>query len=280
MPVRVVTPTTLAAVSSGRREGHLQRSRIVNVGFVAGRHSAIISADEHGLAFFHSLGKVLFVEASDILRILGKYPTEDISGPYSSSPAAQSLKNVLSPGFTPLRRKSRYTILAMMPLPLGTSPHPTDSYNIIALLTPTKLVVVGLKPLPKTWFKCPREGAEVAGSSSRSKWKGTLVWYPSVAASSADITTSKSGASGVSEDNASTPVLAYSWGNTLHLICVSEKRIRQSTRHPRSGKVTEVEVGSIIYEQTGKWVTDDDILATQWLNAKVSSLFTRGVDQD
>src|SRR5262249_52804351 len=54
-PARSVPPTTLAAVSSGRKEGHIEGSRIVSLGFVAGRHTAIVSADEHGLAFYHSL---------------------------------------------------------------------------------------------------------------------------------------------------------------------------------------------------------------------------------
>ena len=53
-------PTTLAAIASGRKEGHLQGTRIVNVGFVGGRHTAIASADHTGLVFYHSLGKALF----------------------------------------------------------------------------------------------------------------------------------------------------------------------------------------------------------------------------
>lgn len=73
-PARFVPPTTLAVVASGREEGHLVDSRIVSVGFIAGRHTALVSADDSGLAFYHSLGKVLFVEATDTLRILGKYP--------------------------------------------------------------------------------------------------------------------------------------------------------------------------------------------------------------
>ena len=77
VPARVVPPTNLASVASGRQEGHLAGSRIVNVGFLAGRHTALVSADDSGLAFYHSLGKVFFVDATDILRILGKYPDED-----------------------------------------------------------------------------------------------------------------------------------------------------------------------------------------------------------
>ena len=120
VPVRVVPPTTLAAVSSGRQEGHLVGSRIVSIGFVDGRHTALVSADDNGLAFYHSLGKILFVDATDILRILGKYPDEDVP----DAPAAL--------GHRLRRRRSRKpaTILSMAPLPLGTASHPTDAYKL------------------------------------------------------------------------------------------------------------------------------------------------------
>ncbi|EPT04596.1 hypothetical protein FOMPIDRAFT_1113223, partial [Fomitopsis schrenkii] len=75
-PARFVPPTTLAEVAAGRQEGHLAGSRIVSVGFVAGRHTAVVSADDSGLSFFHSLGKVFFMDASDTLRLLGKYPED------------------------------------------------------------------------------------------------------------------------------------------------------------------------------------------------------------
>lgn len=72
-----MTPVTLAAITSGRQEGHLSGSRIISISFVAGRHTAVVSADEHGLSFYHSLGKVLFVDASDTIRIFGNYHGED-----------------------------------------------------------------------------------------------------------------------------------------------------------------------------------------------------------
>ena len=211
VPARAVPPTTLAAVASGRQEGHLVGSRIVSVGFVAGRHTALVSADDAGLAFYHSLGKVLFVDATDILRILGKYPDEDIP----DGPAAL--------GHRLRRRKTRRpaTILAMAPLPFGTSVHPTDAYNLIALLTPIKLVIMGLKPSPKTWYRRHRESDYEV--SSKSRFKGTLAWFPSVSLG-ADLTSaperdSKKGqANGVHPS--STPTLAYSWGESLHLLKV------------------------------------------------------------
>ncbi|KAJ7770202.1 Golgi CORVET complex core vacuolar protein 8-domain-containing protein [Mycena maculata] len=264
-PARTVAPTTLAAVSSGRQEGHLRGSRIVSIGFVAGRHTALVTADEHGLAFYHSLGKVLFVEASDILRILGKYPDEE-HVPSGLPPADNGA--LPPPPITPLRRrKNRYTVLAMMPLPLGVTPHPTDAYNVIALLTPTKLVVVGLKPTPKTWFKCPRavDGPDDA-PNLKGRWKGAMAWFPSTPAAPAPAPVNGAGKPPAApEPNA--PVLAYSWGNTLHLLRVSEARTKQLARNSRTGKTSEIEVGRIIYAAAGKWVAEDHILAVQWLNA-------------
>ncbi|RDX54849.1 hypothetical protein OH76DRAFT_1397161 [Lentinus brumalis] len=257
VPSRVVPPTTLAAVASGRQEGHLVGSRIVNVGFIAGRHTALVSADDAGLAFYHSLGKVFFVDATDILRILGKYPDED--GPDAPAALGHRLR----------RRKSRKpaSILSMAPLPFGTSAHPTDTYNLVALLTPIKLVIVGLKPSPKTWYRRHREAEEEVGSKSR--FKGTLAWFPSVFLG-ADLTSASERNSKKSQANgtqpSSTPTLVYSWGETLHLLRVSESKVVQSIKDAKTGKVTKVEVGRIVFDEVGSWTAGDSVLALQWLN--------------
>ncbi|KAF8210322.1 Golgi CORVET complex core vacuolar protein 8-domain-containing protein [Mycena galopus ATCC 62051] len=272
-PARSVAPTTLAAVASGRQEGHLRGSRIVSIGFVAGRHTALVTADEHGLAFYHSLGKVLFVEASDILRILGKYPDDEHSPPAMipvtpTTPTPADQEELPPTPITPRRRKNRYTILAMMPLPLGVAPHSTDAYNIIALLTPTKLVVVGLKPTPKTWFKCAR--AADGRDDQKAKLRGAMAWFPSAPSPTAPTTNgaaSKSKSAALPGPEPAAPILAYSWGNTLHLIRVSESRTKQRVSNSRTGKTSEMEVGRIVYAAAEKWVAEDHILAVQWLNA-------------
>lgn len=256
-PVRSVPPTTLAVVATGKKEGHLQGSKIISIGFIAGRHTAIVSADDHGLAFFHSLGKVLFVEASDILRILGRYP-DPPSGSVKSPAGSLPKQDVL-----PVKH-TRYTILSMAPLPLGTTTHPTDAYQIIALLTPTKLVVVGLRPTPRTWFKCPREVHEGGSWKLRTKWIGALSWFPSVSTSAANGEASENG-----KDVPTLPILAFSWGSSLHILRVFESRVKQHVTSPKSGKTKEIEVGTVAYEVFGKWSAVDDILALQWLNHNV-----------
>ena len=250
------------AVLDGTQEGHLAGSRITSIGFVAGRHTALVSADETGLAFYHSLGKVLFVEASDILRILGKYPDEDTPNPSSG------------PSLPFRRRKSRKanTILSMAPLPFGTTPHPTDAYNLIALLTPVKLVIVGLKPTPKTWYRRHREIEDEPRLGSR--YKGSLAWYPCVIpgqpVDARPVPNKKQ--NGSAQVAGTSPMLVYSWGNVMNLIRVSETKVVQRSKNARTGKVVEVEVGRITFEEAGRWSTDADVLGVQWLNLNVGGL--------
>ncbi|KAI3619052.1 late endosome to vacuole transport-related [Moniliophthora roreri] len=268
-PARLVPPTTLNIVASGRKEGHIEGSRIVNIGFVAARHTALVSADEHGLSFYHSLGKVLFVEAPDILRILGKYP---LDGSVESN--APHDKQMLTPTPSRSKKRSRYTVLGMMPLPLGTTSHPTDSYNIIALLTPSKLVVVGLKPSPKTWFKCPRKVDGDMESSSKSKWRGTLCWFPSVLPTESKEEGMSKIANGQSAATPSSPMLAYSWGHLLKVLRVFESKLKQTVKNSRTGKASLIEIGSIAYEDIGKHFFEEEVLAMQWLNINQTVVLT------
>ena len=264
VPARFVSPTTLQEVASGRQEGHLYGSRIVSIGFVAGRHTAVVSADDSGLAFYHSLGKVLFVEASDTLRILGKYPDE-----------ADPLNEHGAPGisiqhsFRRRRTRKAHTIISMMPLPLGASAHPTDAYNLVALLTPVKLVVVGLKPSPKTWYRRHRDTDD---GSPKSRFKGVLAWYPSALPTGvAQPETQKNGKSRAHTSTGSHPMLVYGWSNTLNLVRVYESKMVQESRNPKNGKTTRVEVGRIVFEESRSWNVGSDVLALQWLNSNVGS---------
>ncbi|KAH9028763.1 Golgi CORVET complex core vacuolar protein 8-domain-containing protein [Lactarius pseudohatsudake] len=258
VPARFVPPTTLAVVGSGRKEGHLEGSRIVNIGFVAGRHTAIVTADHTGLAFYHSLGKALFFDASDVLRILGKYPDEE---PVVLGQAP----------FHRRRARRTNTILAMAPLPLGTVPHPTDTYNVTALLTAAKLVIVGLKPSPKTWYRKHR--GEDDDQMGKGKFRAALAWFPSVVPG-ASAGRTKPEPPPAKKDNAkgtpppTTPMLVYSWGSKLQLLLVSELRTVEKFTSERTGKLTTVEVGRLVFEEKAQWTARDNVHAIQWLNAK------------
>ncbi|KAG6820736.1 hypothetical protein H0H93_012382 [Arthromyces matolae] len=256
VPTRFVPPTTLEAVASGRKEGHIEGSRIISIAFIAERHTAVVSSDDHGLAFAHSLGKMLFIEAPDILRILGQYQSDAHQRP-SLSKDTITLQESIPDTTIPRRRRSRYTILATSPLPLGAS-HLTTPYNIIAMLTPSKLVIVGLKPTPRTWFKYPRNTIKGSSSSAASKARGTLAWRPPqpkvVHPTDNDINSSEA------------PVLVFTWGCTLRLIRVDEFRSKEMVQSSRANKQVEADVGRIVYQDVGSWSAEDDILAVHWLN--------------
>jgi vacuolar protein sorting-associated protein 8 len=284
-PARSVPPTSLAAVASGRKEGHIQGARISSICFVGARHTAIVSTDENGLAFYHSLGKVLFVEATDTLRILGKYPdqvgdmtpsdkvTRSAKGSQPSMNGGEEVIPTNHPRPRPWKPRKGSTILAMTSLPLGNSGHPIEGYNLVALLTSAKLVIVGLKPSPRTWFRRHRETAnELSGSS---KWRGCLAWFPSIEPNSDSdgVSTSRhsNGKASVKPQHLGTrPILAYSWDRTLCLLRVSETIVRQTVRSTKNPeKTTVVEVGKVELEEVARWTTDADYLALQWLNIHV-----------
>lgn len=171
----------------------------------------------------------------------------------------------------------------MAPLPLGTVPHLTDNYNLVALLTPTKLVVVGMKPNPKTWFKVTR-GLEEGGEwRSQIRWKGNVAWFPCVPQGT-DINESENenptagrsaGGKGKAKEEdvmgpSMAPTLAFSWGSRLRIIRIEEARVKQILKNPKTGKEKEVEVGAISYQDVVSWTSQEDILAIQWLNAQVN----------
>jgi hypothetical protein len=188
VPARSVQPTTIDQVNNGRAEGHLsQKSIIQHIGFVGERHTAIVSGDNLGLAFYHSLGKVFGLANTDVLRILGKYPQGEIN---ASSAAAQSSN----------------TLLAMQPLPLGTSKHFSEDYSLVALLTPVKLVVAGLKPSARTWWRCMnRGGVAKKDDEGGGSTQGCVAWLPAI--------------------DGKEPMLAFSWDKSLRLV-----RLQQETK--------------------------------------------------
>lgn len=236
------------------------------------RHTAIVSVDENGLAFYHSLGKVLFVEASDVLRILGKYPEPEAT----LTPSREARLNTASNGHSNINADTKWnqqssSITGMAPLPLGTHPHPTDSYNLIALITTVKLVIVGLKPTPKTWYRRKRVSGEdhyasVVAAKPTTPAIGCLSWYPVVAA--------------VTEDDANTvqakpivapattlPTLVYSWDTTVRILTIREEK---PPPKPKGARVQgQQELGRLVFNEVSSWETEEPVLVLQWLNPRV-----------
>src|SRR5258708_182071 len=165
----------------------------------------------------------------------------------------------------------------MAPLPLGTVPHPTDAYSGTALLTAAKLVIVGLKPSPKTWYRKHRDGVDE--QTGKAKFRASLAWFPSIVpnAPSADRAKPESGKDnspkegGAQSSPPTTPMLVYSWGPTLQLLLVSELKTREKFTSERTGKEKMVEVGRLVFEEKARWRAGDNVHAVQWLNVKVGS---------
>ena len=220
------------------------------------------------------------MDANDCLRILGKYPEEDIVPPgmaiprtASTSTNGSSTNGTVTPHAVPQSRPRKAgTILSMGHLPLGTLPHPTDTYQLIAMLTPIKLVIIGLKPSPKTWFRRHREGED--DSNKKSKWRGCLAWFPGVAIADPmgeekqnEVKKKRSKEPMPTTD----PLLAFSWGRTLTVLRVTESRVTHKAQNKKTGKVEKVEVGKVNFDDHGIYTHRSDILALQWLNGNVRS---------
>ncbi|PWN53237.1 hypothetical protein IE53DRAFT_384301 [Violaceomyces palustris] len=287
-PARLVAPVTMDSVVSGKREGHLPSSKILHLSFVGLRTTAIVTADDSGLVFYHALGKILGVPSNDTLRLLGRYPEH---------------RRLPHGGFEIVQGK-RSTVYAMMPLPLGPTPHMTDEHNFIAILTPSKLVIVALKPSARTWYRrmAPkRKSASTRHASatnhqqtseSRKEWTqgderdnnstcdgpGALAWFPSTMSD---------------EDSPRLlhPLLAYSFGSQLFLLRLNTKKAATpaaavqpshgSGRSSQVGPITSHEELDFIEE---KGLTDDEqergemegncIVALQWVSHELLLVVT------
>ncbi|KAK4054695.1 hypothetical protein OIO90_003507 [Microbotryomycetes sp. JL221] len=252
-PARSVPPTTVQMVMTGRKEGHLTGSRILHLGFVGARHTAIVSSDDSGLAFYHSLGRVLMLASTDIIRMLGRYP----------DPRDEDAANILASNLPMTKKPS--TIFDMAALPLGSGTHASDPLSLIALLTPTKLVIVGLKPKPRTWWRAlpSKDGAQAQVSSGRDfATSGFLAWCPSLAREDQASTFKTDEEAEQPTPPGEDPVLAFAWERTVRFVRVAKGM-------PQAGVATEVS-----FVETSSITCDETILALRWYTSKILVVLT------
>ncbi|CZR55254.1 related to VPS8-vacuolar sorting protein, 134 kD [Phialocephala subalpina] len=171
-------------------DGHVPNVAIRHLGFLGTRHTALVSADDRGMAFSHlatrGMGAVGRVVRTT--RILGRYPNDV---PTSGKPRKPS------------------TVLAFAPLPLGNVERGTDTLGLTAMLTPYLLVIVSTTPIAQTQHKAARP-KEVAAHSALS---GCLAWFPAV---KLKVREPKTGS------NVSKVKLVYCWSNVLTVLDVDE----------------------------------------------------------
>lgn len=200
--------------------------------------------------------------STDIIRMLGRYPDPHSA---SHSPNASTSPALDGPALNGEARtaksKKPSTILDMAPLPLGPAHHSSDSHSLVALLTPTKLVVVGLKPTPRTWWRATpaKDGIETpGGTGAEYSRNGVLSWWPSVVREGVVPTPKEKekGAVQVGED----PVLAFAWGRRIRLV-----RLSKGVKSADKGVDVEFAEGE-------GWVCDHQVLGLRWYNSRVSGI--------
>ncbi|OLN84330.1 Vacuolar protein sorting-associated protein 8-like protein [Colletotrichum chlorophyti] len=171
-------------------DGHLPGVAVTHLGFLGTRRTALVSADDRGMAFSHlatrgtgSLGRTV-----KTTRILGRYP------------------NAAPPVGKPLKPS---TVLAFSPLPLGNTERATDTMGLTAMLTPYLLVIVSTTPVAQTQHKSARP-KDVAQHSAMT---GCLAWFPAVKLKVPDPVTGS---------DISKVKLVYCWSNILTVLDVDE----------------------------------------------------------
>ncbi|KAK0118116.1 Vacuolar protein sorting-associated protein 8, variant 2 [Cadophora gregata] len=171
-------------------DGHVPNVAIRHLGFLGTRHTALVSADDRGMAFSHLATRGLGAVGRTVktTRILGRYPNDLPTGGKSRKPS---------------------TVLAFAPLPLGNVERGTDTLGLTAMLTPYLLVIVSTTPIAQTQHKAARP-KEVAAHSALS---GCLAWFPAVKLKVRDPKTGS---------DVSKVKLVYCWSNVLTVLDVDE----------------------------------------------------------
>lgn len=215
-------------------DGHGSEVAVLHLGFLGTRHTALVSADDKGMAFSHLATRGLGAVSRNVrtTRILGRYP--------DSTPS-------------PARQKKPSSVLAFSPLPLGNAEHSSDTIGLVAMLTPYLLVIVSTTPVAQTQYKSPRP-REVAAHGAMS---AALAWFPSVKLKAPHATTS---------EVSSRVKLVYCWSNVLTVLEVDEIEPSESSEKGASP--------SLRFRQRSRWKAEEAIVALQWLNRSVLAVLT------
>jgi hypothetical protein len=181
-------------------DGHIPGVAIRHLGFLGTRHTAVVSADDRGMAFSHlaTRGMGSVGRSVKTTRILGRYPSDVSNAGKARKPS---------------------TVLALAPLPLGNVERGTDTLGLTAMLTPYLLVIVSTTPIAQTQHKAARP-KEVAAHSAMS---GCLAWFPAVKLKVKDPKTGS---------DISKVKLVYCWSNVLTVLDVDEEESPDKDKPP------------------------------------------------
>ncbi|KAL9578669.1 MAG: hypothetical protein Q9212_005574 [Teloschistes hypoglaucus] len=215
-------------------DGHVIDVGIVHLGFLGMRHTALVSADDKGMAFSHLATRGMGSVARSVktTRVLGRYP---------EATPSQS------------RQRKPSSVLAFSPLPLGNADHGSDLMGLVAMLTPYLLVIVSTTPIAQTQYKTPRP-KEVAAHSAMT---AALAWFPSVKLKIPNPVTA---------ETASRVKLVYCWSNLLTILEVLEVE-------PSASSNTEGPP-NLQFRPRSRWKAEEAIVAVQWLGRSVLAVLT------
>ncbi|KAF2146980.1 uncharacterized protein K452DRAFT_218600 [Aplosporella prunicola CBS 121167] len=199
-PFLHITPLDKRQLENRQADGHVPDTAVLHLGFLGTRHTALVSADEGGMAFSHLATRGLGAVGRTVktARILGRYP-----------PLAHEMDQPRKPS----------SVLAFSPLPLGNVEQPTDGLGLTALLTPYLLVVVSTTPIAETQHKATRP-KEIAPHSALS---GCLAWFPAV---------KLKGTGGEQPQAVSKTKLVYCWSNILTVLDVDAHDTPEKDKPP------------------------------------------------
>lgn len=171
---------------SRKSDGHLAGVSIIHVGFLGFRHTALVSADDRGMAFSHlaTRGMGSVGRAVRTTRVLGRYP------------------DIIQRAQKPRKPSS---VLAFSALPFGNVEQATNTLGLVAMMTPYLLVIVSTTPVAQTQHKAARP-KEIAAHSAMT---AALAWFPAIKLKSHDATVSST-------------KLVYCWSNVLTVLEVNE----------------------------------------------------------
>ncbi|KAH0556765.1 hypothetical protein GP486_005448 [Trichoglossum hirsutum] len=233
-PFLQIPPLSASQLENRKVDGHAPGVSIIHVGFLGTRHTALVSADDRGMAFSHLATRGLGAVARTIktTRILGRYPNDIPANGHPRKPSS---------------------VLAFSPLPLGNAEQSTDTIGLVAMLTPYLLVIVSTTPIAQTQHKSARP-KEVAAHSVLS---GCLAWFPAVKLKVVDPSSSRP---------ISKPKLVYCWSNVLTVLDVNEVEPSEPADRDRPP--------ALQFRPRSRWKAEEAIVAVQWLSRSVLAVLT------
>ena len=186
-PFLHIPPINTSQPQARKADGHMSGVAILHIGFLGYRHTALVSADDRGMAFSHLATRGMGAVGRTVrtTRVLGRYP------------------DVISRG--PKSRKAS-SVMAFSPLPLGNVEQGTDDLGLVAMMTPYLLVIVSTTPIAQTQHKSARP-KEVAAHGAMST---ALAWFPAIKLKGETAEVSKT-------------KLVYCWSNVLTVLEVAAR---------------------------------------------------------